>query len=285
MIISTKEVLYLPLDAVKPNPYQPRRIFDQTGLDELAASIRVYGVLQPISVRFMNNSGYELVAGERRLRASRIAGLASIPAILVDITDTDSAVLAIIENLQRKDLHFFEEAEGFRNLMNDYTFTQEALAVRVGKNQSTIANKLRLLKIPRKLQKEIIENELTERHARAILRLDTEAEQAKVLQKIIAEGLTVRKTEELIESILVSNAPVTNNKAIPFKAYIRDIRVLTNSIKEDLEIMRSSGMETHFDIQETSTGYSIHIALNYVKTEPSGKNVHYPTKVKSSTSA
>jgi len=265
MTISTKEVLNLPLDAVKPNPYQPRRIFDQNGLDELAASIKVYGVLQPICVRLMGNIGYELVAGERRLRASRIAGLTNIPAILIDVTDTDSAVIAIIENLQRSDLHFFEEAEGFRNLMSDYAFTQEALAARVGKTQSTVANKLRLLKIPRKLQKEIIENELTERHSRALLRLENEAEQTNVLQKIIANGLTVRKTEELIEAMLVARAPKAKGSTVPFKAYIRDIRILTNSIKEDLEIMRHSGMDTHFNMQETATGYSIQITLDYAK--------------------
>jgi len=261
MTLSKKQVLNLPLDAVKPNPYQPRRIFDQDGLDELAASIKVYGVLQPISVRDMGNAGYELVAGERRLRASRLAGLSSIPAILIDITDTDSAVIAIIENLQRKDLHFFEEAEGFRNLMNDYAFTQEALANKIGKNQSTIANKLRILKISRKLQKEIIENDLTERHARALLRLNSETDMQNVLDKVIADELTVRKTEELIDSMVSYKEP--KSKAVPLKAYIRDIRILTNSIKEDLEMMRLSGMDTHFDMQETSTGYNIYIALNY----------------------
>jgi ParB family chromosome partitioning protein len=266
MIISSKEVLNLPLDVVRPNPYQPRRIFDQNGLDELAASVKAYGILQPISVRQMANSSYELVAGERRLRACRLAGLAEIPAILVEINDTDSAVLAIIENLQRRDLHFFEEAEGFRNLINDYAFTQEILASRVGKNQSTIANKLRLLKISRKLQKDIIENELTERHSRALLRLNTEVQQAVVVQKIIESGLTVRKTEELIESML---APKSKGKTIPFKAYIRDIRILTNSIKEDLEIMRHSGMDTNFEMQETATGYSIHITLDHAKKKSS----------------
>jgi len=264
MTISAKEVLYLPTDAIKPNPYQPRRVFDQNGLDELAASIKAYGVLQPISVRYMGSMGYELVAGERRLRASRLAGFAEIPAILVDITDTDSAVLALIENLQRRDLHFFEEAEGFKNLMSDYAFTQEVLAARIGKNQSTIANKLRLLKIPQHLQKEIISNELTERHARALLRLNNESVQIDVVKRIVAEGLTVQKTEELIERILFPSPKESAAKTIPLKTYIRDIRILTNSIKEDLEFMRHSGMDTHFEMQETSTGYSIRITLDYV---------------------
>ena len=266
MVISSNEVLALRLDAVKPNPYQPRRIFDQTGLDELAASIQVYGVLQPISVRRIG-ANYELVAGERRLRACRIAGLENIPAILVDACDTDSALLAIIENLQRRDLHFFEEAEGFRNLIHDYAFTQEELAANVGKNQSTIANKLRLLKIPQSLQKQITNNGLTERHARALLRLNCEASQSEVLEKIISDDLNVRKTEELIEYLLTHKEPrPAPTKTIPFKAYVRDIRILTNSIKEDLEIMRNSGMDTHFDMKETATGYSIHITLDYRQT-------------------
>jgi len=264
------EILHLPVNEVKPNPYQPRRFFDQDALDELAASIKMYGLLQPISVRHMGAAGYELVAGERRLRASRAAGLSEIPAILVEITDTDSAVLAIVENLQRKDLHFFEEAEGFRNLMSDYAFTQEQLATRVGKNQSTVANKLRLLKISRKLQKVIIENELTERHARTLIRLDSEQLQAEVLQKIIDGGLTVRRAEELVDAKLATKLPRANT--IPFKAYIRDIRILTNSIKEDLDIMRRSGFETNFDMAETETGYNINITLDYAKNGTAKKS-------------
>jgi len=261
----TREILQLPLDAVVPNPYQPRRIFDPTSLDELAASIEIYGVLQPITVRLINGNSYELVAGERRLRASRLAGLSTVPAILVEINDLDSAVLAIIENLQRQNLHFFEEAEGFKNLMGDYAFTQEALAARIGKNQSTIANKLRLLKLPRAVQKHLIESDLTERHARALLRLDNEETQLDVLQKITKDGLTVRKTEELIDAMLAKPVPSAKGNTIPFKAYIRDIRILTNSIMENLDIVRRSGMDTQFDMQETDTGYNITITIDYAQ--------------------
>ena len=271
MSIATKQVLNLPINAVKPNPYQPRRIFDQNGLDELAASIKVYGVLQPITVRYMDHTGtYEIVAGERRLRASRQAGLNHVPAILMEMSDTDSAVIAIIENLQRRDLHFFEEALGFRNLMYDYNFTQEELAAKVGKNQSTIANKLRLLKLPGNLQKLIVNHGLTERHTRALLRIPHEKDQTKLLDKIIDEGLNVRKTEALIEAMLKPKAKTKakSPKTIPFKAYIKDIRILTNSIKEDLEIMRYSGMDTNLKVEETSTGYSINITLDYRQDKP-----------------
>jgi ParB family chromosome partitioning protein len=258
------EILHLPLESVKPNPYQPRRIFEPAALDELAESIRIYGVLQPISVRIINGTSYELIAGERRLRASRLAGLDTVPAILVDINDLDSAVLAIIENLQRQNLHFFEEAEGFANLIGEYTFTQEELAHRVGKTQSTIANKLRLLKLPRSVQKQIVESNLTERHARALLKLENENEQLETIAKISQENLTVSKTESLVEEV-AARKPSQKGKTIPFKAYIRDIRILTNTIRENLEIVRRSGMETHFDMQQTDTGYDIRITLNYVQ--------------------
>ena len=261
---TAREILQLPLESVKPNPYQPRRIFEPAALDELAESIRVYGVLQPISVRLINGTSYELIAGERRLRASKLAGLSTVPAILVEINDLDSAVLAMIENLQRQNLHFLEEAEGFANLIGEYAFTQEALAHRVGKTQSTIANKLRLLRMSKEVQKQILDNELTERHARALLRLENENEQLEAISQIASENLTVTKTEELIEEA-VSRKPNKKGKTIPFKAYIRDIRILTNTIRDNLEIVRRSGMETHFDMQQTDTGYDIHIRLNYAQ--------------------
>ena len=260
--MTKQEVMQLRLDTVKPNPYQPRKIFDPMGLSELAESIKTHGVLQPITVRLINNQSYELVAGERRLRASKLARLETIPAILVSISDLESALLAIIENLQRQNLHFFEEAEGFKNLMSDYSFTQEALAIKIGKNQSTIANKLRLLKLPKEIQKSIISNDLTERHARALLRLDDENLQQEVIQKIITQGLTVRKTEDIIDIMLT---PPPKGNTIPFKAYIRDIRILKNSILENLEIVRRGGLDTHFDMQETDTGYNINIVVNYGK--------------------
>lgn len=259
--ITSREIVYLPPDTVKPNPYQPRRIFDRGGLEELAESIRSYGVLQPISVRLINGCSYELVAGERRLRACKLAGMETIPAIVVRISDQDSAILAIIENLQRQNLHFFEEAEGFQNLIADYGFTQEALAERIGKNQSTIANKLRILRLPRDVRKLILEHDLSERHARALLKLNDERKQHEVLQKIIKNGLTVRKTEEMIEQML--RTPPPTPVAAVIKHYIRDIRILTNGIKENLEMARSSGIDTSFDMVRTDNGYDIHISLLY----------------------
>lgn len=259
MINLAKEVVYLPLDAVRPNPNQPRRIFDQDGLDELALSIQSYGILQPISVRVARNGTYELIAGERRLRASRIAGLTSVPAILVETSDEDSAVLAILENLQRRDLHFFEEAEGFRNLMQDHGFTQDELALRVGKKQSTVANKLRLLKLSLPVQRMLLEHELTERHARALLRLASEVHQLGVLAKVISQGLNVQKTEDLIQQLI--NPPQPKVRMLPNKLLLRDIRIFTNSVKSDLEVMSLSGLDSAMEVRETDTGYSINITL------------------------
>jgi ParB family chromosome partitioning protein len=258
--VPNNEILHLSLDEVKPNPYQPRRFFDPARLEELAASIRAYGVLQPISVRQLAD-GYELIAGERRLRACRLAGHAIIPAIVVDMGEMDSAVLAMIENLQRQDLHFFEEAEGFQNLMADYGFTQEALAVRVGKTQSTVANKVRILKLSEAVRGMITENGLTERHARALLKLKTETEQLDALQRIIARDMNVRKTETLIEAMLTDNAK--NGRNTVFVPFIRDIRILTNSIKESLETVRHSGIDSKFDMVQTETGCEIRITLDY----------------------
>jgi ParB family chromosome partitioning protein len=254
-----KEILQLPPESIKPNPYQPRRIFNQCALDELAASIREYGVLQPISVRLINGASYELIAGERRLRASKLAGLKTIPAILVEINDLDSAVLAMIENLQRQNLHFFEEAEGYCNLMNDYGFTQEALAARVGKTQSTVANKIRVLKLPEEVRAIISAHELTERHARALLKLKSGADQLAILRKITDKDLNVRETENLIEQTLEDVKPKRNTTFIPF---VRDIRILTNSIKETLEIARHAGLASDFVMEKTTTGYMIQITLD-----------------------
>jgi len=260
--IKEREVIYLQLDKVQPNPYQPRRIFERTSLDELASSIKEYGVIQPISVRLINGHRYELVAGERRLRASKIAGLSTIPAIVVNISDQDSAVIALIENLQRKNLHYLEEAEGFQNLMQDYGFTQEEMAMRVGKNQSTIANKLRILRLSKEVQKLLLEHQLTERHARALLKLTDEYKQVEIITKIVKDGLTVRKTEELVEKALQSpEVKETKNQLI--YQYIRDVRILANSIKGNLEVVKKSGIGTEFDMVQTENGYDIHIKLLY----------------------
>lgn len=197
-----KAIINIPIDEIAPNPYQPRKEFSGSSLEELAASIREYGVLQPINVRKIGGEGYELVSGERRLRASKLAGMGIIPAVIIEVIEQDSAIIALIENLQREDLNFMEEAEGYHNLISDHGMTQEELAKKVGKKQSTIANKLRLLKLNSNIKKTVLENDLTERHARALLKLPGDVLQEKALNSILKKALNVKKTEELVEKML-----------------------------------------------------------------------------------
>ena len=194
-----REVARIPIDSIRPNPYQPRRVFSQEALEELCASIKQYGLLQPISVRKTGNDTFELIAGERRLRASKMAGMKYIDAIIFSTYEQDSAVIAMMENLQRENLHYMEEAEGYQNLIRDHGLSQDELARRLGKNQSTIANKMRILKLPMPVKRMLLQYNLTERHARALLRLHDEEAQIKVIQIIVAQGLNVKATEDLVE--------------------------------------------------------------------------------------
>jgi len=256
------EVLHLPVDCVKANPYQPRKFFERANLEELAASIREYGVLQPISVRMTNGYTYELVAGERRLRASKLAGHSTIPAIVVRVNDQESAVLAIIENLQRDNLNYIEEAEGFSNLIEDYGFTQEELARKIGKSQSTIANKIRLLRLSAALQRFLVENGLSERHARAVLKLTNEEDQAMVLERAAKEDLTVARTEALVEQVLErKNSPPANKREI--RRFVKDVRIFTNTIKNAVDIMNQFGVKAEYIVEEGERGMDIVIALQY----------------------
>ena len=179
------QVLYVPLSKIVPNPYQPRKEFESEALSELADSIRQYGVLQPLLVAPGPDNNYILIAGELRLRASTMAGMGSVPVIVSEYTTQQIAEIALIENLQRKDLHYLEEAEGYEKLVNTFHLTQESMAGRVGKKQSTIANKLRLLKLSPSVRNTLHESDLTERHARALLKLENEETQKTVLKKII----------------------------------------------------------------------------------------------------
>ncbi len=254
----------LPIDKIRPNPYQPRKYFDKTALEELAASIREYGVMQPINVRLINGCSYELVSGERRLRASQLAGLLTIPAIIVDVSDNDSAVLALIENLQRQNLHYIEEAEGYQNLMQDYGLTQEELAAKLGRNQSTIANKLRILKLSPEIKKLLAENDLTERHARALLKIPDLEVQKVIIYKVIDQELNVKKTEELVESTLnkmrQDKLPKSEQKV---KRSFNDIRLFTNTLKQSVDIMRKGGIEATYDIEEKQDCYEVNIKIPY----------------------
>ncbi len=176
---------YIAVDSISPNLYQPRKVFDEESIQELAQSIKVYGIIQPLSVRKIDENNYELIAGERRLRAAKEAGLSKVPAIIANINDKDSAAIALLENLQREDLNFYEEALAYHNLIKVHSYTQEQLSEVIGKKQSTIANKLRILKLDEKIISTIIDNKLTERHARALLKIPTDELRNEVLEIVI----------------------------------------------------------------------------------------------------
>lgn len=253
----------IAVDLVRPNPYQPRKVFSDAALQELANSILEHGLMQPITVRMIGNS-YELIAGERRLKASKLAGLETIPAVVVEVTTKDSAVLALIENLQRENLNFLEESQAYYAIMQDYGYTQQELASTLGKNQSTIANKLRILKLSPKIQKLLVESNLTERHARALLKLPSEEYQLIVLEKIIKQELNVKRTEQIIEQMLVD---ITKEDMIKHKAnqkvktYIRDMRLVTNTITEAVNLIQKAGIDAKYTMKEHSDGYEIRIKI------------------------
>ena len=200
MLDSTR-VLFLPVDSISPNPDQPRRIFPQPELEELAASIRALGVLQPLTVR-RREGQWELVAGERRLRAAKLAGLSQVPCLSVQVDSQSSSLLALVENVQRRDLDFWEEALALRQILDTYHLSQEELARRVGRSQSAVANKLRLLKLPDEALALLRAHGATERHARALLRLDSPERQLEAAEQVTARGLTVAQTEALVEQLL-----------------------------------------------------------------------------------
>ena len=245
-----KAVYQLPIDKIRPNPYQPRKYFNRASLEELSASILSYGVLQPITVRKMSGGYYELVAGERRLRASELAGLTTIPAILLQVSDSDSAALAFIENIQRQNLSFLEEAEGYRSMMEDYGLTQEELAVKLSKSQSSIANKLRVLKLEEPVKRMLLEYHFTERHARALLKLPDEESRLMMLQRMVREEMNVKRTEEAIQETLEEMRRLSLQRAEQReKRYVRssDFRLFTNTIKQSVEVIRRSGMDVLYE--------------------------------------
>lgn len=262
----TKPVTYLPVGAIRPNPYQPRRHFDQKALEELAASIKIYGVLQPISVRRQTASVYELVAGERRLRASKLAGLQTVPVIITDFDEGDAALVALLENLQREDLSYMEEAQGYAHLINQHHMTQEEVASKVGKNQSTIANKLRLLKLGPLVKKILADNNLTERHARALLRLSDEQAQLAVLKQVCEQRLNVAQTEGLIEAaIKKENTPEKPRKKNFFVGH-SNVRIIVNTIKQSIKMIRDAGMEA--SMREIASEDYIEYTIKIRKTPP-----------------
>ncbi|MGE5627095.1 MAG: nucleoid occlusion protein [Solirubrobacterales bacterium] len=252
-------ISYISVDLILPNVYQPRKYFDDETIEELAQSISVYGIIQPISIRKINEGRYELVAGERRLRAAKKLGLTEVPAIIVDITDSESAAIALLENLQREDLNYIEEAEAYYNLMKDHNYTQEKLAEIIGKKQSTIANKIRILKLDREVTKTLLDNNLTERHARALLKLPNSESQKKVLSTIVKKSLNVKGTEELIDKYLKNSGKVeaeaTSKKRIKG---IFSPKVYINTVKQ---VFDKFGLKAEYSCKESEECIKITISI------------------------
>lgn len=238
------------IDLIRPNPYQPRKHFDSYQLEELAKSINIYGVLQPIIVR-KNGNYYDLIAGERRLRACQNLGYKTIPALVRSMSDRDIAEIALIENLQREDLNYFEEAEGYKKLIQEFNLTQEEVALRVGKSQSTIANKIRLLKLPHEVRLNIMLDVITERHARALLKLPDTASQLAVLREIYNNNLNVKDTDALVEAQLRKNgaAPRLSQGKKVLRIF-KDLRIYINTLRSAVSTIKEAGINVKMSEKE-----------------------------------
>ena len=232
-----REIIEVSLDDIIPNRFQPRLSFDEQGLNELAESIRQHGIIQPLVLRKIGDK-YEIIAGERRYKASYIAGLTKVPAVIIDLNDNESAEVAIVENIQRKDLSPIEEAKSYKKLLDRGYLTQDQLASRMVKNQSTVSNKLRLLNLDEKVQDALLNNKISERHARSLLKLDNKEEQKEVLDEIIEKRLNVRDTEDLINRKLNGeeefiNIPNLSNTGIEETFYSNNIPNISNDYKNE----------------------------------------------------
>lgn len=241
-------VVLLPTERIRPNPSQPRRDFDAAALSELAESIRNHGILQPLTVR-RTAQGYELVAGERRLRAARMAGLREVPCLILRVEAEESSVLALVENLQRRDLHYLEEAEAIARLIATCGLSQEQAAQKLGCSQSAVANKLRLLRLSDACAALLRQNELTERHARALLRLSDEEERLDALRHIAAQGLNVAQSEAYIDALLARTQRETPTTRAPY--LVKDVRLFLNSVKRGLGVMQRSGVDARTERADT----------------------------------
>ena len=252
-------IVQVPVNEIDPNPNQPRRIFDGESLAALAESIKQYGVLSPISVR-LHYGRYELIAGERRLRAARLAGLTLVPCLVLDVDMEESGLLAMVENLQREDLDFVEEARGISNLIRMFDMSQEEAARRLGLSQSAVANKLRLLKLPPDILAALRDKGLTERHGRALLRLGTPEDQRAALAAICAQGLNVAQTDAYIDALLT--AKKAEEKPARRRAFIlKDVRVFLNTLTHSLDLMKQGGIAAGMKKQETEDELIVTISI------------------------
>lgn len=247
------KLIFISPDKIDPNKYQPRKEFDESKLYELAQSIKEHGILQPLTVRKTDRERYELIAGERRLRAAKLVGLTSVPVIIKRFSDEQSMVLSIIENIQRHNLNYFEEAESYRKLILECHLTQEELAKKLGKTQSTVANKLRLLKLEPSIRALLTDNNLTERHARCLLKIEDEELKEKAIKEIISKNLNVSQTEVLIMSLMGEIRKETKKKNTKLRCIklFKDLRIFSSTINQTIDLIKQTGLNVKSDKNET----------------------------------
>lgn len=257
---SPDEVIQLPISDITPNRYQPRTIFNEEKIIELSQTIHTHGMIQPIVARKLEEDKYELIAGERRWKAVQQLEWETIPAIIRDMTDTETASVALIENLQREELTVIEESRAYAQLLEIHELTQEALAQRLGKSQSTIANKLRLLNLPDDVQSALLNKQISERHARALIGLKEADSQIIVLNKIIELGFNVQQTEEYIKS-LTAPKKEKKKKQPQLKGFNKDIRIAMNTIRQSLNMVSETGVNVETEETEQEEYYQFTIKI------------------------
>ena len=254
-------IVYLRTEDIAPSPVQPRQVFDDGSLKELSDSIRAYGILNPLTVR-LRAGRYELVAGERRLRAAKMAGLREVPCLPVEVNLENAGLIALVENLQRRDLDYIEEAQGIRQLIDLFGMSQEEAARRLGRSQSAVANKLRLLKLPEDVQEALRRNGLSERHGRALLRLPDEQRQRETLAVILEKDLTVAATESYIESLLKEPEAAPPGPPARRRTFIlKDVRLFLNSLSRSIDVMKQGGIDAGMRREETDEALILTISI------------------------
>ncbi|MGX1902478.1 nucleoid occlusion protein [Thermolongibacillus altinsuensis] len=258
IVTNHEEIKKIPITQIVPNRFQPRTIFIEDKIDELAQTIRTHGMIQPIVVRECDDGKFEIIAGERRWRAAQKLGWSEIPAIIKNLNDTETASVALIENLQREELTPIEEAVAYARLLELHNLTQEALAQRLGKGQSTIANKLRLLKLPQEVQEALLQRKITERHARALIALKDYEKQLKLLEEIIEKQLNVKQTEDRVAKMLETNDKRVKPKR---KSLSKDMRIAVNTIRQSLSMVADSGVVIDSEEEEFEDYYQITIRI------------------------
>ena len=255
-----EQIEKIAIDAIRPNKYQPRSIFSEEKIEELARTIHTHGVIQPIVIRSVGDGKFEIIAGERRYRAMKLLEWTEVPAIVRDLDDRETASIALIENLQREELTPIEEAYAYEQLLELHSLTQEALAQRLGKGQSTIANKLRLLKLPEEIKTAIKRKELSERHARALMPLKDPELQIALLEEVIENQLNVKQLEERVYKQL--NPEKNNKKSVQKRMSVsRDVRIALNTIKQSLNLVSKSGINVETEEEDSEDYYKITVRI------------------------